>query len=397
MICLHLYDSLFRSSLPFTPPMPAPPLDARWLEHSCARLARYEQLFSERMAARSAFAARVNGLLRGAHLYDAAAMDAAMAHFERANAELEAQPLSSEEQSPCLKENTSIREHIAQSAAPLIEDCPGLREDQQASAMICASGYTVFEAVLIHRLGEQLFDFHMHADLLRDFFLNPRFPLDAGEATLRLPYRNIVDFKTCLSGYAELMDHVLTRFCGREYIFSNMVTLVEYYLDLLGCRYTQAYRELFSRADAALWQGMDDYAALFDFHFMNFLANIEHMHCAISSFLNRDTMEALATMAGQFNVLHGHQQRRDARRARREEFAHLLEKEWLRHTDCHDHVDFTAFVLNSRLRKLVTLRTLFGLKATRALVVEVLKAHNAVRGMPGFHKRRENLVRTLPH
>ena len=50
MICLHLYDSLFRSSLPFTPPMPAPPLDARWLEHSCARLARYEQLFSERMA-----------------------------------------------------------------------------------------------------------------------------------------------------------------------------------------------------------------------------------------------------------------------------------------------------------------------------------------------------------
>lgn len=397
MICLHLYDSLFRSSLPFTPPLPAPHMNASWLQNTCARLSRNEQVFSERMAARSSFAARVNGLLRGAHLYDAAAMDAAMAHFERANAELEARPLPSEEESPCLKETAAIREHVAQSAAPLIEGCPGLREDQQASAMICASGYTVFEAVLIHRLGDRLFDFHMHGELLRDFFLNPRFPLNAEEAVQRIPYRNIVDFKTCLSGHAELMDHVLTRFCGREYIFSNMVTLVEYYLDLMGCCYTAAYRELFSKADAALWQGMDDYAALFDFHFMNFLANIEHMHCAISSFLNRDTMDALATMAGQFNVLHGHQQRRDARRARREEFAHLLEKEWLRHTECQDHVDFTAFVLNSRLGKLVALRTLFGLKETRALVVEVLKTHNAVRGMPGFHKRRKGFVRTLSH
>ena len=102
------------------------------------------------------------------------------------------------------------------------------------------------------------------------------------------------------------MDLLFSKLNGKEYIYANLSSLVEYYLDVIGYSYATNYKKLLATCDPKLLTKIDNFPGLFEFHFLNFLSNIEHMRSAIHAFLNRQTMKMLSAIVGQYNILERH-------------------------------------------------------------------------------------------
>ena len=395
MMCQHLYSSLFESSLPLPvcdKSKPASPEDLRlWGKGLALHLDSYVSLYAKRIAEKRDFVTMLNRKLSKMKLYDRETLEAQAAEMRAVAAEKDQQILERKERGEAkeiLQDNEAIREMLTAEAERMLEACPTLVAASSVEAQVMGiAGYAVFEAMLIQYDDDVLFTYELGSETILRFFLSPVFPVSAEEIENTLVLKNIIDFKTYLAGYAEIIDILFTKFSGREYIFTNVSALVEYFLDVIGYTYAFSYRNFLEDLNVDMVSKIPHLQKQFEFHYFNFMSNVEHMRCAMPAFLNKNTMRMLATMVGQFNVLERHSKRRQSLDTRQEEFAHLIDDLWCKNTDLDDHKAMLTFLDQSRSKKILELCRLFGKAQTKKLVVEVLKKYGAVRGMPGYKKR----------
>ena len=135
---------------------------------------------------------------------------------------------------------------------------------------------------------------------------------------------------------------------------------------------------------------IENFQKIFEFHYFNFLSNVEHMRCSIHAFLNKDTMKMLAAIAGQYNVLERHKKRHGDLAEKRKDFASLIDALWHKNHAIADHMGMLTYLQTSKSKKVKEMIMLFGRNATKDIVVNVLHKYDAVRGMPGFKTRKSD-------
>ena len=396
MLCQHLYNSLFKSALPLRIFAPSPhPTNVKdlqqWGENLAQQLDSYVEVYRERLAPKHEFVSMLNAKLRKLELYDRKAIETVYAELQTAHAA--ADKASQErkergEKKDILLNNDDIHAYIDSETRDVIEACPTLKNDAKTEKNIMfASMYTVFEALLIQHDDDTLFNYEMNTDRVFDFFMNPFFAATPEVIEDIFVLRNIVDFKTYMASYSELIDILFERFSGKEYVYANINILVEYFLDVIGYVYAFSYRNFLRSIDAELLSKVENFQKIFEFHFFNFLSNVEHMRCSIHAFLNEDTMKMLATISGQYNVLGRHQRRHELLEDKRHEFVKFIDAAWANNANITDHISMLSFLRTTKSKKIQALCKLFGQAKTKDIVVYVLKKYDAVRGMPGFKKR----------
>lgn len=402
MMCQHLYNSLFLSSLPFggilkTQAMPQQAL-AAWGKDLSKSLEPYVRLFAGRIDEKHSFIQTINAKLAKLELYDRKTMEIQYAEIQEAYAAAEKVKQEKRERGEpereILLDNTDIRQRIADFTTDITQSCPSLEHSEQAeSHMIFASAYAVFEAVLLQHdkspaFNKILFNYATDSEKVFDFFTKPSFPASTQDIENTLIFKNIVDYKIYTAGYAEIIDILFGNFSGKEYVFSNVSKLVEYFLDLIGYSYAVNYQKFLVSFDASFLAKIDNFPVLFEFHFLNFLSNIEHMRCVIHGFLNKDTMKMLSTIVGQYNILERHKKHHEDMDSKREMFIDVIHTVWNKNTHLQDHIMLISFLHTSKTKKVREFLQLFGVTKTKNIVIEVLQNYNAVRGMAGFTKRK---------
>ena len=398
MICQHLYNSLFRSSLPFsgilrTHMLPEHDI-AKWSKDFSENLTPYVVLFGRRVQEKREFIGFINRQLSRLHLWTKDALERQFAELMAAYAADEAViPEEQAEKPEMLLDHDALQQFLNENTEQLLQQCltftEAADEAKMEGYMLAGNAYTVFEAMLIQcDCGENvIFDYSHDKDRIFSFMLAPKFPVSTEEIESKLVFKNICEYKIFCPTYAEIMDVLFSKLNGKEYIYANLSSLVEYYIDVIGYSYAANYKSLLATCDPKLFTKIDNFPGRFEFHFLNFLSNIEHTRCAIHAFLNRQTMKMLSAIAGQYNILERHKKRFQGMDSTREAFANIIDGLWKNTPRICDHIEMLAFIQAAKIKKVRELAQLFGSAKTKKIVIEVLQKYNAVRGMPGFNRR----------
>ena len=402
MICQYLYNSLFRSSLPFsgilrTQTLSEPKI-AKWCLEFSDNLTPYTVLFGRRVQEKREFIGFINKQLSRLRLWTPDRLDMLERQFAELQAAYAADAVVGEEQAEAdetafLLDHEKMQKFLNDNTEQLLQACPTFTETADEarieSYILAGNAYTAFEGMLILCDCDEdvIFDYSHDKDRIFSFLLTPAFPVSTEAIESKLVFKNICEYKIFCATYAEIMDALFATLNGKQYIYANLSSLVEYYLDVIGYSYATNYKNFLATCDPKLLTKVDNFPGRFEFHFLNFLSNIEHMRCAIHAFLNRQTMKMLSAIVGQYNILERHKKRHQGMDSKRDSFANVIDDLWKNNTQLRDHIDMLAFIQITKTKKIRELAQLFGSAKTKKIVIEVLQKYNAVRGMPGFMKR----------